>query len=295
MSQEVELKFILAPERVADVSAFLGSLGAATPQSLCLINRYFDTPDLKLQQKKVALRIRQKNDKFLQTFKTKGESSGGLHRRLEWEWPIDNFELDQSLLESTGQFPEGLGVASLSPVFETNFDRQAFDITVDGIAFEVALDVGEIIAADKRKPLCELELELRQEATPDAVRALFALAEKIALKVPLFPSDISKGERGYHLAGGYKLADLEAAKPKTLPAAFRCWVNAHDYFQMTGEERYSRLAATFKSALLAQIEADTTIPEPDKRSVAEDLTHFAEDRSVADKEGLAAIKLMRFL
>ena len=53
-----------------------------------LINIYFDTRDFKLNQERIALRIRNKGGQYIQTLKTKGVSVNGLRQRGEWEWPL---------------------------------------------------------------------------------------------------------------------------------------------------------------------------------------------------------------
>lgn len=289
MPHEVELKFLLVPESVEKIQQFFEPMVTAPPRPLHLVNRYFDTADLRLQAKKVALRIRQKNDQFLQTFKTKGESSGGLHKRLEWEWPITGFALDQQLLESTGHFPEDIPISSLVPLFETNFNRLAYDISIDGVLFEVALDVGEAIAGSHAKPINELELELRQEATPEAIRALFGLAAKVAETVSVFPSDVSKGERGYYVAGCYPLDDITSAPVDTLQEVFRRWVQAQDYYELTGERTYLTFEEQLRQRLLEKVATIAAMPEVERGSIAGCLgeAHF--------NPGLAAIKLMSWM
>jgi inorganic triphosphatase YgiF len=66
-----------------------------------LRNIYFDTPDFILNRQRMALRVRQKGSRFIQTLKTQGEFIDGGHRRMEWEWPLATAELDLSLLAAT--------------------------------------------------------------------------------------------------------------------------------------------------------------------------------------------------
>ncbi len=67
-----------------------------------------------------------------------------------------------------------------------------------GSRIEVALDVGEVRAGERRQPLCELELELL--AGP--ADALFVLARRIARSLAVLPAHLSKAERGWRLADG---------------------------------------------------------------------------------------------
>jgi inorganic triphosphatase YgiF len=50
-----------------------------------LLNTYFDTPELALQLRRMAVRERLAGEQWLLTVKTAGQSTGGLSRRQEWE------------------------------------------------------------------------------------------------------------------------------------------------------------------------------------------------------------------
>jgi inorganic triphosphatase YgiF len=74
-----------------------------------LLNTYFDTPELALQQAHMAVRERLSGDQWLLTVKTAGQSTGGLSRRQEWEGPttpgalqfdqlLDDTALSQTLM-----------------------------------------------------------------------------------------------------------------------------------------------------------------------------------------------------
>lgn len=211
LPQETELKLWLHPD---DVDAFLDHprLKRARPVRLTLHTLYFDTPDLKLAKKGVALRVRKAGRRWLQTLKTEGERSGGLSKRLELETPVGGPALDFT------QFPEKIvdklipakRRAKLSPVYETRFVRTAWNLrTPEGSCVEVALDVGEIIAGTRRRPICEVELELKS-GKPDA---LFELAGILAQKILLIPYEPSKAARGAQLAAGLKPQPVKAISP----------------------------------------------------------------------------------
>ena len=291
MAFEVELKFLLPEEEVPAVKRYLADLAKQSPDPLPLVNRYFDTADLRLQSQKVALRIRQKKNQYLQTFKTKGESEGGLHKRLEWEWPIESLELNKALLDETGHFPSNVDIATLTPLFETNFDRYAYDICRDGVAMEVVVDCGKVIANDKSAPLFEVEIELRQEgeASDQAVQSLFSMAESLADVATLFPSDVSKGERGYYLAGCYPLDIIPVpggtlSSKSSLQELYRDWIKSHDYYALTGDSSYQSMMAKYQQELISAV---GFIPE----------TNLAQKKTIVQhleggNSGIAAIQLM---
>ena len=58
------------------------------------------------------------------------------------------------------------------------------------------LDCGEVVAGERRSPVCEIELELKSGDPA----ALFAFARRIDAVVPIRLGVLSKAERGYGLA-----------------------------------------------------------------------------------------------
>lgn len=160
-----------------------------------LINSYFDTPELALNQNKTALRIRKVSNQFIQTLKTKGQSINGLHQRREWEWPLPANKLNTDLLKICDAWPMDIKLDLLEPVFETNFTRQKAVLGWRESSFELALDQGEVISANQSTPINELEVELLSGNTED----LLALGELLKTNLSLEPDNVSKAERGYDL------------------------------------------------------------------------------------------------
>ena len=197
MAEELEIKLSLTP--VSQQSALkwlLSRPGATEGSSKTLVNRYYDTPRGDLNRQRVALRVRRAGSQFIQTLKTQGDFVAGAHRRQEWEWPLLSTELNLGLLADT-PLGQGVNLAELKPVFETNFERQVVMIEEGDTVIEVAIDAGHILAGDSRRPLNEVEFELK---TGDASR-LVAWARALADNVPVFLNLISKAEQGYFLAG----------------------------------------------------------------------------------------------
>lgn len=200
MGQEIELKLVFKQAlALEDVVAGLRKiLPVPELDRLPLRNIYFDTEDWRLNQARIALRIRGRNGQFIQTLKTKGAAVDGLHQRIEWDWPVACPELDLDVLRQHEQWPSTIDSSLLRPVFETNFMRHAAEVEFMSSRIELAIDIGEIIAGDRRVVLQELELELRSGEISDVLE----LGRKLKQCLPLESSDISKAEQGYRLADG---------------------------------------------------------------------------------------------
>ena len=198
---ETELKLSL---NKADLQRLLSHpllSGARSTQRL--LNTYFDTPDLALQQRRMAVRERLAGDQWLLTVKTAGQSENGLSRRQEWEGPTTAGALQfDTLVDDAGLAAELMAMRpNLKALFCTDFERQRWVITHDGAQIEIALDQGliHVPGTDLSEPLLELELELL--SGPEF--ALMALADVLRQTpsgtVKLTPSDASKAQRGMAL------------------------------------------------------------------------------------------------
>ena len=205
MSKEIELKLRLSPSqarRLLDHPALKGN----TPQKYRLLNTYYDTPELDLRKRGIALRLRRKGwALWLMTVKGGDSGAGGLAQRNEWEVQTKPGVFDFDIVTDNGlrEFLE-LNHSRLQPVFSTDFVRTAWTVNHADSIVEVALDRGKINGravtgdlAPLSEPLCELELELIEGSSPDA---LFDLAIKFAAELHLHPEIVSKAERGYALA-----------------------------------------------------------------------------------------------
>ncbi|MGB0732528.1 MAG: inorganic triphosphatase [Pontibacterium sp.] len=209
MAVEVELKLGVSRHLVESLKQqpILRSQNVTELGSRALINRYFDTPDGLLAQHKVALRIREKEGRFIQTLKTAGIAEGGLHTRQEWEWELDSPKLNFELLK-TADWPQALAKdevqAQIKSVFSTNFRRttwmyQGNCSNGEALSIEMVLDQGEVVVQREGKivkdEICEVELELK-DGNPEG---LFAVALELGQQIPLLSSDLSKAQRGYRL------------------------------------------------------------------------------------------------
>jgi inorganic triphosphatase YgiF len=212
MAIETEIKLSLPPRAAAQIAGH-PLLAGITPLRQRLLNTYYDTPDLRLQRERIAVRYRKKGWQWLLTVKCAAPSAGGLARRNEWEVPglpgefnfshVDDKKLRHRLESLRNE---------LTPVFTTDFVRNAWLIEPEaGVRIELALDRGSIEANGRRTPICEVELELLE----GDVEALFAAASALQADLPLHPEVASKAERGYRLFTGAALAPVKA-QPVTI-------------------------------------------------------------------------------
>ena len=198
---ETELKLSLSATELAHLLAHpLLATGADMQR---LLNTYFDTPDLALQQRRMAVRERLAGEQWLLTVKTAGQSQNGLSRRQEWEGPTTPGVLQFDTLVDDAALAQDLMALrpTLRALFCTDFERQRWVIAHAGAQIEVALDQGRIHVpgTDLSEPLLELELELL--SGPE--EALMALADLLRQTpqgpMTLTPSDASKAQRGMAL------------------------------------------------------------------------------------------------
>ncbi len=208
MPQEIELKLRVAPEfasRLAQNSA----LTACVARKQRLRNTYYDTAERALTERGVALRLRRRGGECLMTVKGGKAAAGGLAQRNEWEAVVgveaagvESFDFSIVTDASLRDFLQALR-PRLLPLFTTDFTRTTWLLQRSGASIELALDRGRIAAclpdgqgSVAPLPLCEIEIELLEGDSPDA---LFDLAIELAADLPLHPEILSKAERGYAL------------------------------------------------------------------------------------------------
>ena len=203
---ETELKLSLSAQdlpRLLTHPLLTHPLLAGAGSAQRLLNTYFDTPDLALQQRRMAVRERLAGDQWLLTVKTAGRSENGLSRRQEWEAPTTPGALQFATLVDDAALATDLMAMrpSLKALFCTDFERQRWVVTHADAQIEVALDQGRIHVpgTDLSEPLLELELELL--SGPES--ALMTLADVLRQTpqgpLTLTPSDASKAQRGMAL------------------------------------------------------------------------------------------------
>jgi inorganic triphosphatase YgiF len=210
--REVELKLELESGTAESIkiSGPLAGFESGKTTAKQLRSIYFDTADLRLHKARIAARVRKSGQRWIQTVKLGKALSGGLSTPIEIETDVSGprFELDLVADEAIrNQIAECTGGAPLVPCFETVMQRTQRNLTrEDGTVIEAALDLGEIIAGDKRLPLCELELELKS----GGIGALYEAAQALTASHPFRFSPMSKAERGYRLFLGQGASPVNA-------------------------------------------------------------------------------------
>lgn len=203
--RERELKLGVTPEdaRRLLASPLLGRCRAGPVRSERLLGVYYDTADVRLRRRGLALRVRRAGRRIVQTLKTESRPEGVVKDRGEWEvalaTPAPDLQAfaDPRVLELAGLvLPD-----ELAPVFETEVRRRSLMVRWpdgEGTALvEVAYDLGRVRAGGREAPISELELELKE----GSAEALFGLARALREVAPLRLGALDKAARGWLLAG----------------------------------------------------------------------------------------------
>lgn len=192
MADEIELKLELTGDAAARIEA--SGLLPGDPRKVRQRSIYFDTPDRDLARAGFSLRIRRSGRKRIQTVKASGAGAAGLFVRSEWERAVTD---DNPVLDCTTPLATLLGDAldAVAPAFEVKIDRHEWIVVEGDAIIELVLDRGEVVAGERRSPVCEIELELKSGDPA----ALFALARRIDAVAPVRLGVVTKSERGYRL------------------------------------------------------------------------------------------------
>jgi inorganic triphosphatase YgiF len=218
-----------------------------------LDSTYFDTPDLWLAAHGMALRVRKIGRKRIQTLKAPPagrRGSGGLQTYREFEAEIIGERpvlaaIDDEKLRR--QFEEERVWRRLRPVFQTKFQRSDFLVERSGASIELAVDHGLIQADGRRRPIAEIELELKSGAPA----ALFDLAEALALEIaeehPVRLGAETKAARGFALSEGRDPAPTKATEI-VLPGD----ISAEDAFTVIANNCLDQLRANEEAVLATE-------------------------------------------
>ncbi len=197
---ETELKLIVAPEDLAALASTpvveKHARNGGTVRNLRSV--YFDTPDRKLWKAGWTLRVRKSGSRHVMTVKSAGPTGGGMIGRGEWEAPVGGMEPDLSALPEgvPAEFRKSVGGAELAPMVATEVKRRARMLDLPEACIEFAVDTGDVVAGERRQPLCELELEL----VSGEVGAVYDIALEMLERAPVEMSLYSKAARGFDFA-----------------------------------------------------------------------------------------------
>ena len=185
---EYELKFA-ATEQILDA---VEQQFAGPWQRYAMRTAYYDTPSGALSAQKWTLRRRLENGRSICTLKT---PAGSARREFEVEWDSIEGAIPELCKLGAPQELLSLTQGGVVEVCGAAFTRRACLVTLPEGGVEVALDSGELFGADKRQPLCELEVELK---SGDPSVAL-TFAGELALTYGLKPEHGSKFKRALAL------------------------------------------------------------------------------------------------
>lgn len=158
-------------------------------QTRDLVSTYFDTPEGALSRNHMSLRLRQGGGGApVQTFK----AGQGLSRQ-ELEWPAPaGLDLNHRNLKA---ILKPAVRKALTEAFTVAIHRRQRTFDFGGARIELALDEGEARRGAQKRPICEVELELKS-GSPDV---LFDLARSLSRVAPLRLSFLGKASQGQML------------------------------------------------------------------------------------------------
>ena len=163
---------------------------------------YYDTPDRKLTEAGIAMRVHREGEYYVATMKDKGNSIEGMHQRKEIKVRLSDEEMirepDVTIFSESDAYEQLLEIAGkgkLVPVLSMIFERRQVRVDTGDAISMLSFDDGEIKAAGKAIPIMEMEIELYS----GSLDSLKEYGRKIADKFGLIPEDRSKFARGYAL------------------------------------------------------------------------------------------------
>ena len=219
--EEIELKLAMDVEALQRLpqSALLQTLQTDQGRAKKLASTYYDTPDLRLKQAGMALRVRHDGAGDVQTLKAprldpNGQlrEDGGLQHLREFDAELASPEPDLSRIEDADLqafFDQAKVGRDLEPIFTTDIDRRILPLELADSRVELAIDQGRIAANGCELPVCEAELELHR-GEPGK---LYELAMMLHREVPFRVERASKAVRGYRLYRGDRSVPQKARKP----------------------------------------------------------------------------------
>jgi triphosphatase len=200
--QPVEIELTLRVDHTAAVKLLrdpgIRSLMVGKVAQRRLFSTYFDTPDHKLRDDGIALRIRRVGRARVQTVKVSNPRISGLLTRIEDEFPVASDRPDVSVIRDHAiakRLSRKRIAAQLAPMFSTDFVRKSVVLRLGADEVELALDRGKIIAGDRLDSICEIEIELRS----GGVASVYELGLRLAGIIDVTIEPRSKAERGYAL------------------------------------------------------------------------------------------------
>ena len=203
---EIELKYLLRDRQQADEilnDELVKSVeDDGSFETIDMHAVYYDTPDHRLTDAGIAVRVRKEGEYYVATLKDKGNSIEGMHKRKEINVRLSDSEMisdpDVTIFRESDAYEQLLSIAGtgkLVPVLEMIFERRQVRVDTGGAISELSFDDGEIKAGGRKLPIMEMEAELYSGSEEE----LKEYGRKISEKFGLSYEDRSKFARGYDL------------------------------------------------------------------------------------------------
>lgn len=154
---------------------------------------YFDTPSRDLSAAGFTLQIREAEGAWVQIVEASA-APAGLFALPEWRHRIKG---EGPVIDDSTPLRAVLGSRAhhLTPAFQLELARQEWQLQSDGAEVVLTLERGEIMAGDRRAPICELVLTIGH----GPASALYSLARRLDELAPLRLGVVSEAERGFRL------------------------------------------------------------------------------------------------
>jgi len=209
-AREVEVKLQATPSVLRDAAGLPPLAGVAFSRNRTFQTTYFDTADNALCSAGMSLRVRSIGGRRTQTFKWLPKGAEGVFARGEVETVIQGDAPQPDLFgeDAAAMIAAIIGDKALEERSRTTFYRRVAMIQHQGASIEAALDSGRIRAGDRKAPISELELELKQ-GEPAALYDFAGLFLAHGFRVSAAP----KGLRGHWLATGRTPDEVRSSQP----------------------------------------------------------------------------------
>ena len=259
-NREFELKLALSED---DFDRLIEHPRLSEPQiersEKVLKSIYYDTPDLRLRDLGVTLRVRNNGKGFVQTIKADGRFENGISNPIEVEAAVDSPEPDLERISDKSlrrKLSKAVNGSSLAQAFQTVVTRTSYRLETGDSLVELALDRGEARAKRRKTPIREAELEL-VKGDPGV---LLGLCQELFAGQVVHLSLMTKAERGYRL-----LLKIPEARPELTPA------KAKQPDVKSGQSCGTAFGQIFRSAATQIIDNRTVVLETEQAEGAHQL------------------------
>ena len=222
----VELKLRIPPDALSRLrsSRILRKWLAGRPSQGRVVSTYFDTPDLSLLHRQIAVRSRKIGKRHILSVKRTPSAETRNDGRVEWEKEVAKQAANSRIMNDRAlrrKLSDVKIAGRLKPLFVTDVNRAVWPLKIWNSSVDFAINVGEIKSHGRRLPICEAGLELK---SGDA-SGIYTLARELRKSVPFDFASASSAERGYALAadvapGFHKAERLKIRRRATVGEAF---------------------------------------------------------------------------